>query len=543
MNDNHSTETGLVINENLLNALQPLMEPCDRKTYGQLLRQVAKDTGKSVRTIQRLMNRWQEKGLEAFAYLERGDKGMPRISDYWQNFILKTYEQGNRSGRKMTPAQVALKVKVEAKRLGEADYPSHMTVYRLLNPVIELKEQKKSLRSPGWLGSSMVVTTRDGQSIKVQYSNQVWQCDHTPADILLVDANGQLLGRPWLTTVVDTYSRCVMGFNIGFDAPSSTVVALALRHSILPKSYGADYKLNCEWGTYGTPIYFYTDGGKDFKSNHLQQIGAQLGFTCYLRRKPSDGGIVERVFKTLNTQLFSTLPGYTGSNVKERPKSAEKDACLTIQDLERLIVRFLVDNYNQSLDARMGGQTRYQRWESGLAATPILPTERELDICLMKSTERRVQRGGYVQFENLLYKGENLSGYEGTQVRLRYNPTDITTLLVYRWDKGKEVFLTRAIAQHLEATSLTYADAKAARKALRESNQSIKNCSILAEVEWRDQEVAKTVKQRRKKAQEVFKAPNRASLAQTETIQEEEPEVTSMEPLENVKIWDVDEDY
>lgn len=28
---------------------------------------------------------------------------------------------------------------------------------------------------------------------------------------------------------------------------------------------------------------FYTDGGKDFRSNHLQQIGMQLGFVCHLR--------------------------------------------------------------------------------------------------------------------------------------------------------------------------------------------------------------------------------------------------------------------
>lgn len=542
MDSERSDDFGGGINHKLLEKLSPLMEPCDRKTYGQRLRQAAVDTGKSVRTVQRLMKRWQEQGLEAFADLERSDKGRPRISDYWQDFILKTYEQGNRGGRKMTPAQVALKVKVEAKRLGESDYPSHMTVYRLLNPVIELKEQKKSLRSPGWRGSSLVVPTRDGQSIEVEYSNQVWQCDHTPADILLVDANGQPLGRPWLTTVVDTYSRCVMGVNIGFDAPSSTVVALALRHAILPKSYGTDYKLHCEWGTYGTPTYFYTDGGKDFKSNHLQQIGAQLGFACYLRRKPSDGGIVERVFKSLNTQLFSTLPGYTGSNVQERPEAAEKDACLTIQDLEHLIVGFLVDNYNQSLDARMGDQTRFQRWESGLAVTPVLPPERELDICLMKSTQRRVQRGGYVQFENLLYKGEHLSGYEGTQVSLRYDPKDITTLLVYQREKGKEVFLTRAFAQNLEVTTLSYADAKIARKMLRESNQSISNTSILAEVERREQAVAKTVKQRRKKAQEQFKPTTRTSI-QTENIPEEEPVMPSIEPSDNVKIWEVDEDY
>jgi len=58
------------------------------------------------------------------------------------------------------------------------------------------------------------------------------------SDVLLVDKGGNILGRPWLTTVIDTYSRCIMGINLGFDAPSSQVVTLALRHAMLPKIWG-----------------------------------------------------------------------------------------------------------------------------------------------------------------------------------------------------------------------------------------------------------------------------------------------------------------
>ncbi len=104
-----------------------------------------------------------------------------------------------------------------------------------------------------------------------------------------------------------------MGVNLVFDAPSSLVVGLALRHAILPKTYGEDYGLNCDWGTYGLPQYLFTDGGRDFRSNHLAEIATQLGFVLKLRDRPSEGGIVERPFKTLNQSLFSTLPGYTGS--------------------------------------------------------------------------------------------------------------------------------------------------------------------------------------------------------------------------------------
>ena len=311
-----------------LEVIQTLLEPCDRVTYGKRLIDAADKLGKSKRTVQRLVKKWEEKGLAGLTQTKRSDKGSHRIDDELEKFILTTYQNGNKGSKRITRKQVYLRTKIKASEL-HIKAPSHMTVYRVLKPLIEKKEQTKSIRSPGWRGTQLSVKTRAGQDLSIEYSNHVWQCDHTRADVLLVDKYGELLARPWLTTVIDTYSRCIVGINLGFDAPSSQVVALALRHAILPKHYSAEYNLHQEWGTYGLPQHFYTDGGKDFRSNHLNQIGVQLGMVCHLRDRPSEGGIVERPFKTLNTELFSTLPGYTGSNVQERPEDAEKEACIT----------------------------------------------------------------------------------------------------------------------------------------------------------------------------------------------------------------------
>lgn len=331
-----------------IEVIQSLLEPCDRATYGNRLRDAATRLGKSVRTVQRMVKSWQEEGIAGLSNGERTDKGEHRIEQEWQDFIIKTYQEGNKNGKRMTPAQVAIRVKVKAQQEGITKYPSHMTVYRVLNPLIQRKTEKQNVRSIGWQGSRLSLKTRDGNSLSVEYSNQVWQCDHTRADILLVDQHGELIGRPWLTTVVDTYSRCIVGVNLGFDAPSSDVVALALRHAILPKTYPDRYQLNCDWGTYGKPEHFFTDGGKDFRSNHLQQIAVQIGFTCHLRNRPSEGGVVERPFGTLNTEFFSILPGYTGSNVQKRPEEAEESASLTLRELEQFLVRYITDRYNQA---------------------------------------------------------------------------------------------------------------------------------------------------------------------------------------------------
>lgn len=134
------------------------------------------------------------------------------------------------------------------------------------------------------------------------------------------------------------------GYNLGFDALSSQVVSLALRHAILPKSYGSEYKLLCEWGSYGKPEHFYTDGGKDFSSNHLREIGAQLGFVCHLRHRPCQGGIVERPFKTLNWWC-SSLAGIGGVvarwerfHFNPRPSQKELEAIDCILEVDTQIL-------------------------------------------------------------------------------------------------------------------------------------------------------------------------------------------------------------
>ena len=186
-----------------IEVIQSLMEAGDRATYAQKLKEAAQKLGKSVRTVRRLVDKWEEQGLSGLVEAERSDKGKHRVDTDWQDLILTTYREGNKGSKRMTPKQVFLRVQAKAHELGVKS-PSHMTVYRILNPLIEKQEKAKSIRSPGWRGSRLSVKTRDGADLAVEYSNQVWQCDHTLADLLLVDQHGEILGRPWLTTVIDS---------------------------------------------------------------------------------------------------------------------------------------------------------------------------------------------------------------------------------------------------------------------------------------------------------------------------------------------------
>ena len=227
-----------------IEVIQQLIAAQGTERYGKLQQQAAKKLGMSVRSLQRLVERWREQGRSALSKQHRMDQGAIKISSDWREFILRAYREGNRGSRSLTPAQVALRVRARAQELGVEEYPSRTTVYRILKPQIEKQQSKRSL---GWRGDRLLITTREGIELAIEWSNQVWQCDHTKIDVLVVDQTGNELGRPWLTIVVDTYSHCIMGLHLGFDAPSAQVAGLTLRHAILPKQYPAAYELQQVW--------------------------------------------------------------------------------------------------------------------------------------------------------------------------------------------------------------------------------------------------------------------------------------------------------
>ncbi|GAQ00085.1 Mu transposase C-terminal domain-containing protein [Leptolyngbya sp. NIES-2104] len=490
-------------------AMQRLANAPDRPTYLALQQEIAQQLNMTVRNVQLLMKAWQTEGVAGVVRQGRSDRGERRLDEDWTNYILQTYRAGNRGGRRMSRAQVAVRVAARALEIGDNNPPSRASVYRVLQSEMDRQEERSRSRSIGWSGETLILRTREGLEVVVRESNQVWQCDHTRVDLLVVDQVGEVLGRPWLTTIVDTHSRCIIGIHLGMEAPSAVVVCLALRHAILPKQYSSAYELTQLWGTYGIPQYLYTDGGKEFNSKHLEQVANELKIVLCQRRYPAEGGIVERPFGTLNTELFANLPGYTGSSTKRRPKQAETNASLTLMQLEKQIVRYLVDRYNQGIDPRIGDQTRLGRWESDrLAQLPLL-SDRELDICLMRRDRRTVYRGGYIQFANLNYRGEHLEGYTGSWVVLRYNPRDITSILIYREDGGKDIFLSRAHATGLETEILSYAEAQAMSRRLRQAGKTISNQSMFEEVRSRDRDIEE--QQRRKTKRSVQSATPKAT--------------------------------
>ncbi len=463
------------------------------------------------RTVTRLLERVKQEGLASLVRFTRTDAGEQRGSKQWQgksvaewtDFILTTYKRGNKNGRRMNRSQTFNQVKAHAVielGLAEGEYPSIGLVYSVLNPLVEKKKEK---RNPGQ-GPGIVIKTIDQDKVRedivVERSNQVWQIDHTKLDNLLVDADDEMVGCVWITSVIDSYSSCIMGYYLSFMSAGSHEVALALRHAISPKHYGAEYELQKEWEVCGLPEYIVTDRAKEFKSGHLRRVAMELGFKLRLRLHKEQGGIVESSFCKVKNEFSSLLPGYKGGTIEERPENAEKYACMIYEEYDRKLVRHFVDHVNQHLYPRIKNQTCLNRWWTGIPGGEPrrIDDERKLDVCLMKEEERTVQKYGCVVFENLIYSAgfqrdeqgyqrydkniDFLAEYNG-KVTIRYDPSNIAKILVYTLEQNGQPsrYLGVIRSRDLSESRLSLREWKEREKQIRKEGKAIDQTSILAQ--------------------------------------------------------------
>jgi putative transposase len=413
-----------------------------------------------LKTPKRTFERWLEihfmRGTDAVPKETPRKKGKHLLTQTWESFIKETWEKGSTNGKIMSAAAVHGKVEREALNKRNIDeYPHYTTVLRIVKPLIEQRKIKEGIYSAGQ-GSESIVKTRGGKGLRAIYPNKVVQIDHTKIDVFSVYEDGEVVPyikrveddkvspakgtiRLYLSILKDIYSKCILGHLLSAKQPGSEEVALLIRWAILPKHFPFDYDLRDVNIPYGFFRHLHTDRGRDLTAKHIKEIGEQLtkispeiGFTCHQREQPSDGGDAESVFNGLNHQVWRECPGYTGSNVKKRPKNAESRACLTSRDIDKLVSWHFYGVYNNDNHPKFKTRTRYQVWLDGLdGELPPVMDGRKLDICLMKVVTAKIYKHGSVRFMTRRYRGEALKGINSASVTLRYNPDNILRLLAF----------------------------------------------------------------------------------------------------------------
>lgn len=293
------------------------------------------------------------------------------------------------------------------------------------------------------------------------------EIDHTRSDLIVIDEIDLLpLGRLTLTSCIDTMTRYPLGYYLGFEPPSYLSVMECLYHAICPKvEVQTRYDMAHDWLAFGLPFTLVVDNGKEFIGRDLDDACQLLGIILERMpiKTPHFKATVERMFGTINTGLLHPLPGTTFSNFGQRNNyDSLKQACINLNELDKMMHIFLVDIYAQNFHEGLPGIPA-QLWQEVTAHgffPRVPPSLEELRILLGRVDYRTIMAYG-IDFMSLRYNCAELLSLRmrmnrepNKQVKLKYNPSDLSRLYVYDPDERRYIEVPALAQNYTQGLSL-----------------------------------------------------------------------------------------
>ncbi|MGK9251810.1 Mu transposase C-terminal domain-containing protein [Paenibacillus humicus] len=246
------------------------------------------------------------------------------------------------------------------------------------------------------------------------------------------------------------------------------------------------------------------DNGKEFQSQSLKDICAQLGITPEYcpPRKPWFKGTVERTFRTINQQLLHKTPGTTFSNIVDKKDyDPEKNAIVGYHAFLKMMHEWIIDQYLQQPHRGVKGIPS-DLWRSGITKwgmPALLHAIPDWRIILNKLKEgSSIQRAG-IQYKQMHYNSGELQELKhrllkkGTvSVRFKYDPYDMSTIFVY--DEPNRRYLEVPNTDQAYSKGLTEFSHDCILKRLRHANSRASQLALAQAKEKLMEEVAKEMK-------------------------------------------------
>lgn len=191
--------------------------------------------------------------------------------------------------------------------------------------------------------------------------------DSTICDIYLVDKSGNLVGRPVLTIITDSYSNgFVMDYALTWEGGTYSLRDLML--NVIAdkvewcKKFGILIKRE-QWDSNQMPSVIVSDMGSEYKSATFSQI-TELGITLVNLPplRPELKSIVEKSFQLLQESVKPYLMdhGYVDKDAGKRlAPDYRNGACLMMEDYEKVVIRSIL--YIKLIDEEEGHMWQYYR--------------------------------------------------------------------------------------------------------------------------------------------------------------------------------------
>lgn len=235
--------------------------------------------------------------------------------------VPRTVARGNRTER-LSQAQLDLLQDIIDKKWRTSEATNFKSCYRELLVASDLAD----IPAPSYptliariksQQTDQDVRTRQGKRMAYQQSEwvpylhydtpihgsrpfQYVHIDHTELDSELISSRTEKgLGRPWLTVVIDSWSRRILAFYLSYDPPSYRSVMMVIRDMVRRHQR--------------LPEFIVVDNGRDFMSEAFESFLRVMGVHLRFRPagRPRHGAVMERIFGRIHSEYVHNLAGNT----------------------------------------------------------------------------------------------------------------------------------------------------------------------------------------------------------------------------------------
>jgi len=340
------------------------------------------------RTIERYLSNYLEFGLEGLKPKVRPEHGSLKA------FPQEALDEAVKI--RLARPELSADSIIDVLRSGQIPGSEQMCISTLNRHLRRLGKDRPALKR---------VVRKRYRLLSVEGAHVLWICDVWDGPYLYDEITGKKR-RLRLVAILDSYTRYIVHaefyFNENRPCLEDTLLKAILKHHI--------------------PEIFYCDNAKVFRSQHLKRIVAELGFSVKHSRagQPQGRGKIERWFRTV-AEKFEPL-------LREQIDSGKVS---TIMDVNNFMAAWVEKRYHcrrhstlkmsprDALDNARANHLDMSRCVESLTVH---------EAFLWRQTRKVSSLGAVKIYSNLYEVDETLLG---KTVELRFNPYDLTRILVY----------------------------------------------------------------------------------------------------------------
>ena len=397
----------------------------------------ADELGISVRQVYKLVKRCLESDKSVTSLIRRsssGGRGKSRISSHKDAIIQEVIDKKLSDKRKFSFQTMIKEVNFRCRKEGIKP-PSPATIRRRVKQAPAKFYRQRNNKTDQ-------AVPLFGKTPEAPFPLACVQMDHTNVDIILVDSDDrEPIGTPFLTVIIDVFSRCIAGMHLDLEDPSATSVGLCLTHLASDKTAWLLQKgIEAEWPIQGKPFEIGVDNAKEFHSKAFERGCNQHGIKITYRPPGLKhwGGVVERVIGTF-MKMVHEAPGTKFSNVAQRGSyDSERKACLTFEEFEHYFTIAVAQVYHYSPHREAGGRN-FIPIKRLLEADPVhiknsVPNLQTYLIDFLPVSRRTLRREGfildYITYYDNAFHNWLREGRLGQTFIIRRDPRDLSRIYV-----------------------------------------------------------------------------------------------------------------